>query len=178
MGGKTVRAHRFYEVKNAKFGQPVKITTCDRFRSFGGFSGMDDNLKTIIPINGKIYVLGRTVYHSYLILERMWVRFANWIPGILGQDYCACNFISNIYLLGCYHTLGRNELYNQIKKYCKGNWKPISHMNVVRQNAACAVFGGKIVVSGGTRWYNRVSVTLNTVEVYDRCTDEWSKMPS
>ena len=48
-------------------------------------------------------------------------------------------------------------------------------MSIVRHHAACAVFGGKIVVSGGTRWVN---VTLNTVEVYDYCSNRWSDMPN
>ena len=42
-----------------------------------------------------------------------------------------------------------------------------------RDNAACAVFEGKIVVSGG---YDNNDNDLNTVETYDVIGNEWSPM--
>ena len=44
-----------------------------------------------------------------------------------------------------------------------------------RSDASCAVFEGRIVVTGGC---NRNNGILNTVEAYDHIDDSWSKMPN
>ena len=48
-------------------------------------------------------------------------------------------------------------------------------MIVARRHASCAVFEGRIVVSGG---YNYIDGNLNTVEAYDHIDDSWTKMPN
>ena len=52
--------------------------------------------------------------------------------------------------------------------------KEVATMNSARSNAACAVFVGKVVASGG---YNGEEYT-NTVEAYDYVADMWSYMPN
>ena len=47
--------------------------------------------------------------------------------------------------------------------------------NVARENSSCAVFEGRIVVSG---WYNNNEGLLNTVEAYDHIDDSWKYMPN
>ena len=54
------------------------------------------------------------------------------------------------------------------------SWSSISGMMESRENAACAVFEGKIVVSGGFRQFH----TLNSVETYDYHENKWSNFPS
>ena len=55
------------------------------------------------------------------------------------------------------------------------SWKKVFGMNVERDDAACIVFHGNIVVSGG-RDNNYDS--LNTVESYDVFRDKWTSMPN
>ena len=52
-------------------------------------------------------------------------------------------------------------------------WKESARMNDTRKFAACAVFEGKIVVTGG--WDENLN-DLNTVESYDVFSDTWSPM--
>ena len=81
--GKAIRSHKFYEVKEAKFDQQLKLTLCDRFTgpnsSYRGYEHMKDDrvfdLKTVIPVDGEIYFLGRSYFYTYLILEKSWARF-------------------------------------------------------------------------------------------------------
>ena len=47
--------------------------------------------------------------------------------------------------------------------------------NVDRENASCAVFEGRIVVTGG---YNDNEGLLNTVEAYDHIDYSWKNMPN
>ena len=53
--------------------------------------------------------------------------------------------------------------------------KEICEMNVERMQAACVVFQGNIVVTGGS---NYDGDEFNTVELYDVFGDRWSEMPS
>ena len=55
------------------------------------------------------------------------------------------------------------------------SWKEICEMNEVKDGAACVVFQGNIVVSGGVDNNNN---RLNTVESYDVFGDKWTSMPN
>merc|ERR1712240_807633 len=54
------------------------------------------------------------------------------------------------------------------------NWKEISGMTVERDCAACTVFKGNIVVSGGTDNFDNY---LKSVESCNVFADKWSQMP-
>ena len=54
------------------------------------------------------------------------------------------------------------------------NWKKVAKMKERRRMAACSVFEGRIVVSGGINY----GIFLNTVEAYDHVADAWSNMPN
>ena len=54
-------------------------------------------------------------------------------------------------------------------------WKEVHRMNEARSLSACAVYEGKLVVSGGC---NNNGRSLNTVEAYDHVADEWSYFPN
>ena len=56
-----------------------------------------------------------------------------------------------------------------------GRWKPAAEMNDQRKYSACAVFEGRVVVSGGC---DRRGTKLRTVEAYDHAADRWSRMAS
>ena len=87
--------------------------------------------------------------------------------------YCACGFIDKVYLIGGY----LNDEETATCRYFDTNdntWGIVASMKEVRSSAACTVFEGRIIVSGG--W--GVNDELNTVECYDHIADEWSHMPS
>ena len=88
------------------------------------------------------------------------------------QNYCVCSFMRNLYVFD-----GQIPSYIIIKsniclKYdtTTNEWSCISEMNIARAYAACTVFEGKIVVSGGL--YN-----LKSVEAYDYHENQWSCLP-
>ena len=61
------------------------------------------------------------------------------------------------------------------------SFEEIEMMMEVRDDAACAVFGGRIFISGGVK-YNKQRVlynpqSLKTVEAYDHCLNKWSQIP-
>ena len=87
--------------------------------------------------------------------------------------YCVCTFMDTIFVFGGL----RDDITNSCLQFDTKdhNWKEVARMNEARRWAACAVFEGRIVVSGG-RDNNRNE--LNKVESYDVIADEWSPMPN
>ena len=74
---------------------------------------------------------------------------------------------------------GRNPNYDHLDSCTKfdtndNKWKEVSKMNRRRSDAACRVFEGRVVVSGGTNGANY----SKTVEEYDHVADRWSNMPN
>ena len=91
---------------------------------------------------------------------------------------CMCSFIDSIFFIG-----GHNDYFNgyvNVERSCvvydtiSKKWIEVAKLNENRINAACTVFEGRVVVSGG---YN-VNEELCTVEAYDHVADKWSYMPS
>ena len=90
-------------------------------------------------------------------------------------DYCVCAFMDKFYIIG-----GKEQIYNRPKiSSCRQfdtknyEWKEVASMNEARAYASCAVFEGRVVVTGGCR-----ENCLNTVEAYDHIADEWTYMPN
>ena len=92
------------------------------------------------------------------------------------EYFCACAFMDKIFIMAgacdkrsinatssCFHFDTRQDYFKEISK-----------MNQARMCAACVVFQGNIVVSGGM---NTVNV-FNSVESYDVFANKWSLMPS
>ena len=64
--------------------------------------------------------------------------------------YCACSFMRCLYVFGGKFDSELNSLNTCIKYSCKsGKWMNIASLKSERYFAACTVFEGKIVVSGG-----------------------------
>ena len=128
-------------------------------------------------MNGTIYVLGgsksdggpyRRSVAAYTPGEDAW-RVVGRTP-VVQNDLCVCAFQDRLYLFGgC--SLGLNPL-----KTCfsydptKNEWSDVEQMNEARRSAACCVFAGKIVVSGGNK--------NKTAEYFDLETNTWTNMPS
>ena len=94
-----------------------------------------------------------------------------------------CIYEQNIFVGGFYYERSYgSDITNSCLQYdtkqvnCKGNsWKEVAVMKEARYYAACAVFQGNIIVSGGMDNGRNI---LSTVESYDVFADKWSSMPS
>ena len=88
-------------------------------------------------------------------------------------SFCACGFLDKVYIVG-------GKLNNVATATCilfdtkEYKWENAVIMNEARLAAACTVFEGAVVVSGG---YHD-GTYLRTVEAYDHIADEWSYMPN
>ena len=135
-----------------------------------------------VCIKGEVYVFGGIIYndtHRTLITSvekyspssNTWNRVADIYD--YRQCYCACGFIDKIFVIGGYNV-GLMDTKSCLQFDTKDNrWKEVAPMNESRLEAACTVFEGNIVVSGGT-----FDGYLNTVESYDVIADKWSSMPN
>ena len=138
-----------------------------------------------VCVKGEVYIFGGFTgfggfgFHSDLVssVEKYspsigtWNRVAEMYDDRIG--FCACAFMDKIFIIaGKYYNKRITNYCNQFdtKDY---TWKEIAGMKEAREYAACAVFEGRIVVSGGTP--NNMNA-LRSVESYD--VDEWSSMPS
>ena len=86
-----------------------------------------------------------------------------------------CSFLTKIFFIGgCNRRVG-------ILKSCFNfdtityETTSIKQMNEARVNSACAVFEGRVVVSGGRTIH---SDNLKTIEAYDHVSNTWSYMPN
>ena len=87
-------------------------------------------------------------------------------------DFCASSFMGNAYVFGGY-TQQRAAKSCYRFKTADCIMDEIAKMGTARYYSACAVFEGKIVVSGGSNLHR-----LNTVEAYDHVANEWTSMPN
>ena len=77
--------------------------------------------------------------------------------------------MDKIYVFGgCFYN-NKDDYYTSINSCLqfdtkKESWKTIARLKKARGNAACVVFNGNIVISGGMENDN---IVLNTVESYD-----------
>ena len=81
------------------------------------------------------------------------------------SKFHTCLFMQNIYMLGGYHTCLK---YDTTTK----NWMRIAKLNIYRRDMGCAVFEGKIVVTGGFH-----ELPEKSVEAYDHHEKKWSYFP-
>ena len=107
----------------------------------------------IVAISGRVE-LDKNVNKSAVHFEIFSEKTKTWTHNYVRIDkricYCVCSFMSKLYLIGGY-----------IKRSCKSpnscciydinsnTWNEITNLNVARNYAACTVFEGKIVVTGG-----------------------------
>ena len=92
---------------------------------------------------------------------------------------CACAFINKIFILGGYFYnnhggFSTNSSCLEFNTKCD-NFKEITRMNEARERAACAVYRGNVVVSGGL---DNDDNELNSAEYYDAFAYEWTPMPN
>ena len=142
-------------------------------------------LSTAVCVKGEVYVFGGRDESNNLIKSvekyspsaKTWNKVADMYDDERTR-FCACAFMNNIFVFG-----GRkeNDFFVYVTDSCLkfdtkyNNWKEVSKINEERRVAACTVFEGRIVVTGGIDNNGQV---LNTAESYDAVGDTWSPMPS
>ena len=135
-----------------------------------------------VYLKGKIYVFGGNdingqwikAIEMYSFSTKTWSKIADVFDD--REDFCVCAFMNIVFVIGgrSYDNLGPATdtcLAFNTKDY---KWKKVARMNQQRRLAACAVFEGRIVVSGGLD--NNLNESIK-VESYDVVDDKWSLMP-
>ena len=140
---------------------------------------LDRKFSNAVCIQNSVYVFGgRDDNNNRITSIEKYSPFTNtW--EIVGDVYdrrsgfCACSFIDKLYVIGGFSRLVASTSCIEFDtKHLK--WNEIAGMNEARYESACAVFEGRIVVSGGINRGQR----LNTVEAYDHVANSWSYMPN
>ena len=90
------------------------------------------------------------------------------------ESFMSCSFMSSVYVVGGFKDKCSMSTCVQFRT-SSVSWKELSRMNEERCYAACSVFKGRIVVSGG---FSFNAFESKTVEVYDHVANEWLKMAS
>ena len=124
-----------------------------------------------VCIKNEVYVVGDDIrIHKYSFFTNAWKRVGDMYDYRSG--YCVCSFMDDVYAIG-------GSLKTAIKSCIRFNtksrtWKEVAKMNEARYDAACTIFTGEVVVSGGEGRRR----TSKTVEAYDHVADKWSYMPN
>ena len=115
---------------------------------------------------------------SLLFIEIYSEKTKTWNHQYIQIDDRICfgvrSFLSKLYLIGGYNnssckTVSSCYIYDIKSKI----WNEIARLNVARECAACTVFEGNIVVTGGD---NDMS-DLKSVEAYDYHENKWTYLP-
>ena len=133
----------------------------------------------VIFLKGEVYVMAcgksNAPVEKYSPLTKTWNEVADKFDGRV--NFCACAFMDKIYMFGgswCTNITNSCLQFDTTKENRLDEfWKETSVMTVERRHAACVVFQGNIVVSGGDNIYN----DLSSVESYDVYSNKWSPMP-
>ena len=156
----------FYELNE---GAPAKEMDFVRYRQY--------EYLTILLLDSTIYLLSSwSSLLSYCTLTKEFIKPV-YLPDSHGgqKGICACTFMGKIYIFGG----DTGAMVNHTARTCiafdpkTNKWEKIARLLEARHRSACAVFGGRIILSGGSDY--RGSST--SVEVYDHCAKKWSHMP-
>ena len=129
--------------------------------AFGKRKELDDNFD---DSNGFVEIYSdktKTWTHQYIKTEEK-------------SCYCVGSFMGKLYLTGGYIKRSRKRPNSCCTYDINSNtWNEITDLNVARDLAACTVFKGKIVVTGGINIWS----TLKSVEAYDHHENKWTYLP-
>ena len=135
-----------------------------------------------VYLNGQVYIVTEDFDREDLSIKRYSSACESW-ENVADFDYrryfCVCALVDSVYVLGDFRS---NSCLKFDADSCQVT--AVAGMNLRRSMAACAVFRGKVVVSGGYcggYFENRQLFDENfsdTVEAYDHSADEWTRMPS
>ena len=171
-----------YNKIEKKFVTQVKEINVNNFKEYKDFTSMVEERHRFkaVYLKGEVFVFGgfnevgpTKSVEKYSPLSKKCVKVTD-IPN-KRQDFCACAFIDNIYLFGGYDD-GPGYLKSCLRFDAKlFKWNEVAKMNQARSRAACAIYEGNIVVSGGT---SDGFIDLSTVKSYDVFGSVWTPMPS
>ena len=146
-----LKGFKIFVIEHSKFSKPRKDTS-----SF--------------LLNSNNSVIVDTEYEDYLkfkkIIPKNSFRFRNLFPD-KRTCFCICTFMKELYVFG-----GRVRYTGYTETCFKFNfslnkWSYIAQMKIDRSNAACVVFEGKVVVTGGNTAYKEI-------EAYGHYEDKWT----
>ena len=142
----------------------------DNFANLSKLTALDSSMSVAYSVfcNGIIYFLNNTLLSSYSILTRKYITSKKYPKE--RPYFTACALINKVYILG-----GRGSKETSVAFHPKNcNFERIANMMETRVKAACGIFEGKIVVTGGEI---RGGLSRKSVEVYDPSSNKWSNMP-
>lgn len=118
-------------------------------------------------VDGKIYLMGSNMLHSYDIATNIWSNSASFPSGLIKDGASMVVVGTVIYIAG-----GGSSTTLNFFKFDAGNqtFTTLAPMFTPRENAQVVLMKNKIYVIGG----RRSGASLNTGEVYDIATDTWS----
>ena len=140
-----------------------------------------------VSSKGNLYVFGgynscgswvRTI-EKYSPSTKIWTTITEMLDD--RNRFCACAFMDEIFTFGgvCnknnYVTNSCLQFDTKQENWSNKSFKGLARMKDTRYLAACVVFQGNIVVSGGI---NNNNNDLNSVESYDVFANKWSTMPN
>ena len=103
-------------------------------------------------------VKNKTWQHQYIHFEE---RF----------DYCLCSFNKKLFLIGGWvRRISKNIRSCCFYNFNSDNWTQMADLNKARDSAACTVFEGKLIITGGCN----VNDVLKSVESYDYYENKWT----
>ena len=132
------------------------------------------SLKDEVYVFGNYFVIGSMALTycvvKYSPVTASWVRIADMYDTRVG--WCSCSFGENIWVIGGERNSDQADatLRFDPEDYA---WQLKARMNRDRFSASCAVFEGRIVVSGG---HHPPEWQVPSVECYDAAADVWTSM--
>ena len=149
----------FPSMINQKAGVRLVVVNSDIMAIGGGVNMSRDLRKVVKPV--EIYSNKMKSWQlQYIQIEEK-------------SCFCPCFFLKQMFVIGGWirssdETLSSCFIYS----FKSDSWSQIADLNVARDSAACTVFEGKIVVSGGGNDYE-----FKSVEAYDYYEDKWTYLP-
>ena len=161
-----------YDISNKEL---KSVKDFPRLRSVRGY------LRTVF-LKGNFYVFcGNNVSCWMSVLKyssrsKTWKILAEYSKEEYISGFNVCVFMGKVYLIGGTLHLNRNRIRNRncFEFDPVDKVREVQPTNEQRYDAACTVFEGKVVASGGGCRHH----VGRTVETYDHVADTWSYMPN
>ena len=164
----------------------VKFVNCkNEIENFKHLRKLEDgvNYFKACYCNGSVFVVSSNIADECMFLDKYCSKTNSWINVALSLNFCAtqfsvCAYLKELYLFGGYNPnvpTEKSEL-NDCFRFNIFSFKSqlLTPLNLPRCSADCAVFEGKIVISGGHGAGN----APRSVEAFDFLANKWSFMPN
>ena len=143
------------------------------------------NCNIAVYVNGEVYYFwcsdetgrGRGSVYKYSFLTNSSEKVVGLTD--VRTMHCCCAFMGKVYIIGGFEKYDQPGALADATGSCvtldpkENKCEEVAGMNSVRTQAACAVFDGRITVTGGFDFDRKVK----TVEMYDHVADKWFMMP-